>query len=106
MVAPTSLASCFMELLEESPCPDDVDAIARQPVAAASNRCAFTPISHDIVGIVPAPGVQILRLVNIESQYPGIEYPHLQAPFPRHPHVLGEAVGAKVGLDSVRGRAP
>ena len=83
MVAPTSLASCLIELFDDSSCPDDVDAIARQAAAAASNRCAFTPVSHVIVGIVPAPGVQILRLINIESQFTRFEYAGDQARAPR-----------------------
>ena len=54
------------------------------------------------MGIVPAPGVQILRLVNIESQLTRFEYPGLQASLPGRPQVPGEAIGAEMQLDRVR----
>ncbi len=57
------------------------------------------------VGIVPAPGVQILRLVNIESQFTGFENPARQAPLLRHPQVLREALGAKAEANCIRRRA-
>src|SRR5438445_1072090 len=108
---PSSLASCLMELPLlaglSSWANDVIQAIARQVAAAAGNRRAFTPVSPVTVAfvaaIVPAPGVQILRLVNIESQFTGFEDPRLEAMFLGRTQVCGEAVWTESQADGIGG---
>ncbi len=55
--------------------------------------------------IVPAPGVQILRLVNIESQFTGFEGPRFEAMVLGGTQVLGEAVWTEAQTDGMGRRA-
>jgi hypothetical protein len=58
-----------------------------------------------IPAIVPAPGVQILRLVNIESQFTRFEDPRLEAMFLGRTHVRGKAVWTEAQADRIGRRA-